>query len=82
MVSAKQLGSLVNPSEAKALALSLTTDDNTLMVFSEDRLVRCISLNYTDHGWKTLENVFVKIALKVGNITRPGASCSALMVIK
>ena len=56
VVSAKQLHSFVNPSRAKALAVALTTDQDTLMVFSEDRLFHCISLNHADHGWKIYEN--------------------------
>ncbi|MCJ1386504.1 hypothetical protein MMC17_009630, partial [Xylographa soralifera] len=61
VISARQLHSFVNPSRAKALAVSLKTDGDTLMVFSEDRVVRCISLNNADNGWKIYENVFGEV---------------------
>ncbi|MCJ1438602.1 hypothetical protein MMC27_007992 [Xylographa pallens] len=57
VASANQLHSFVNPSRAKALAVALKTDEDILIVFSEDKLVRCISLDHADHGWKTYENV-------------------------
>ncbi|MCJ1398925.1 hypothetical protein MMC11_002126 [Xylographa trunciseda] len=58
VASATELHSFFNPSRAKALAVALKTEDDTLIIFSDDRLVRCISLNNADRGWQTHDDVF------------------------
>ncbi|MCJ1285606.1 hypothetical protein MMC26_004947 [Xylographa opegraphella] len=60
VASAKQMHSFVNPSRAKALALTFKTGDDALIVFSDDRVVRCIFLNHADNKWETYQNILGK----------------------
>ena len=55
--SARQLHSFKNPNGAKALAISFTLDDNTIISCSDDKAIRRISLNELGKGWELAKSL-------------------------
>ncbi|MCJ1392169.1 hypothetical protein MMC18_005036 [Xylographa bjoerkii] len=56
VASTRQLYSFLNPTKAKALAVAFKTGDDALIVCSDDRAVRCVSLDNADDGWELYED--------------------------
>ena len=60
VTSARQMQSFVNPSRAKALAIAFKADEDALVLCSDDRVIRCISLRDADKGWEIYQDVLEK----------------------
>lgn len=56
--SGLQLFVFTNPGTAKAIAITFSGADGSIVTCSDDRNVRCVYLGATKAGWQVLENVF------------------------
>jgi WD40 repeat protein len=58
VTSGLQLFSFLNPGTAKAITIAFSGSDDSIVTCSDDRNVRCVSLDATEAGWQVLDNVF------------------------
>ncbi|KAF7504396.1 hypothetical protein GJ744_002262 [Endocarpon pusillum] len=58
VTSGLQLFSFTNPGTAKAITIAFCGSDDSIVTCSDDRNVRCVSLDAIEAGWQVLENVF------------------------
>ena len=73
--TARHLFSIPNPPRAKALTIAFANNDDTILICSDDRIVRSCHVSEWQYGWELVENVFDTGSSDESQYTSPQKAC-------